>query len=236
MTNQVRSRIKAAIWAAMDWTKSNSQIAAETGKAYDTVARRRVALGKSGMALQRSPRKDLQQRIAWLQSPEMREKSKQIQPLATQAAKASPKAGRGIDNVHAEDWHLLSPTGDSYKFRNLYEFVRAHTHLFSPDDVAWKRQGGGRGTGGEYCNATAGILNIKGGKAKTWKGWKLICADSAKKDGKASNRGGARPNSGRKPSSIERKPTTVWISQQEREKLKKLGGSKWLQKTLAAQS
>ncbi|KXU39010.1 hypothetical protein AXE65_10815 [Ventosimonas gracilis] len=174
MVNQIKRRIKAASWEAMDWTKSNSQIAAETGKAYDTVAKRRVALGKSGMALQRSPRKDLKQLIARLQTPEMREKSKANQPLATQAAKASPKAGRGIDNVHAEDWHLLSPTGDSYKVRNLYEFVRANAHLFPPADVVWKRQGGARGTGGEYCNATAGILNIKGGKAKSWKGWRMV--------------------------------------------------------------
>jgi len=171
MVNQVRRGIN---WEAIDWTKPNRQIAAETGKAYNTVAQNRVALGKSGMALQRSPRKDLQQHIARLQTPEMRERAKKIQPIATQAAKASPKAGRGIDNVHAEDWHLLSPTGDSYKFRNLYDFVRTHTHLFSPDDVEWKRQGGGRGTGGEYCNATAGILNIKGGRAKSWKGWRII--------------------------------------------------------------
>jgi len=235
MGNQIRSRIKAASWATIDWTKPNRQIAAETGKAYDTVAQRRVALGKSGMALQRSPRKDLQQLIARLQSPEMREKSKQIQPIATQAAKASPKAGRGINNVHAEDWHLLSPTGDSYKIRNLYEFVRTHTHLFTPDDVAWKRQGGARGTGGEYCNATAGILNIKGGKAKSWKGWKMM-TDNAEKNDKTSKRGGARPNSGRKPSGIVRKPTSVWLSQQEREKLKQLGGGKWLRGALAAQS
>jgi len=46
-------------------------------------------------------------------------------------------------------------------------------------------------------------------------------------------RGGARPNSGPKPSGIERKATTVYLSQQEREKLKLLGGSKWLRETLA---
>jgi len=49
-------------------------------------------------------------------------------------------------------------------------------------------------------------------------------------------RGGARPNSGPKPSGIKRKPTTVWLSQQEREKLKELGGSKWLRETLTNQS
>lgn len=174
MVNQVRRGIKAANWETIDWEKSNRQIAAETGAAYNTVAKNRVALGKSRLALEKSPRKDLQQLIARLQSPEMREKAKQIQPIATQAAKVSLKAGRGINNVHAEEWHLLSPTGDSYKFRNLYEFVRTHTHLFADKDVEWKRRGGARGTGGEYCNATAGILNIKGGKTKAWKGWTIL--------------------------------------------------------------
>jgi len=60
--------------------------------------------------------------------------------------------------------------------------------------------------------------------------------DNAKENDKTSGRGGARPNSGPKPCGIERKPTTVYLSDQEREKLKKLGGSKWLREILAAQS
>jgi len=50
---------------------------------------------------------------------------------------------------------------------------------------------------------------------------------------KRDRRGGARPNSGRKPSGIERKSTAVYLSEQERAKLKALGGSKWLRETLA---
>jgi len=38
------------------------------------------------------------------------------------------------------------------------------------------------------------------------------------------------------PTNIERKATTVYLLQQEREKLKILGGSKWLRETLADQS
>ncbi|KXU39011.1 hypothetical protein AXE65_10820 [Ventosimonas gracilis] len=60
--------------------------------------------------------------------------------------------------------------------------------------------------------------------------------DSAKKNGKTSGRGGARPNSGPKPSGIERKKVTVYLTQQEHEKLKALGGSKWLREMLADQS
>ena len=76
--------------------------------------------------------------------------------------------------MHAVEWRLQGPDGTAYVVRNLYEFVRANAHLFAPADVEWKRTGGKRGTGGEWCNATAGILNIKGGRAKSWKGWRLI--------------------------------------------------------------
>jgi len=48
--------------------------------------------------------------------------------------------------------------------------------------------------------------------------------------------GGARPNSGPKPCGIERSAASVFLSRQEREKLKALGGSKWLREILAAQS
>lgn len=50
---------------------------------------------------------------------------------------------------------------------------------------------------------------------------------------KPEKRGGARPNSGPKPSGIERSPTTVYLSAEERATLKRLGGSKWLQEQLS---
>jgi len=90
---------------------------------------------------------------------------------ATEAAKRSLRAGRGEGNVHARTWRIVSPTGDAYTATNLYEFVRAHCALFAAADVLWKRTGGKRGTGGEYCNATAGLLNVAHGRARAWKGW-----------------------------------------------------------------
>jgi hypothetical protein len=91
-----------------------------------------------------------------------------------EAAKVSPKSGRGETNVHAMDWTLVSPNGDVYRCHNLHEFVRRHPELFSDADVVWKRVGGKRGTGGEYCNATSGFSMIRGGRAKSWKGWTLL--------------------------------------------------------------
>ena len=93
---------------------------------------------------------------------------------ATEGAKRSLKAGRGEGNIHAKEWSLIAPDGTIYKIINLQHFVRTHPGLFEEADVAWKRIGGKRGTGGEYCNATAGLSNVRQGKSRAWKGWSLL--------------------------------------------------------------
>jgi hypothetical protein len=157
-------------WAALDWRKSNAELARELGASVHTVTKRRTLQGRPSEA-PRAPRKDKGK-----PQPHSAPLARRVQPLATAAAQASPRAGRGAGNVHAVDWCLIDPAGQRHQVRNLYEFVRANEGLFAPADVAWKRTGGQRGTGGEWCNATAGILNIKGGRAKSWKGWTLAPA------------------------------------------------------------
>lgn len=158
---------KAFDWASVDWDLPNVEIARKLGASVNTVAKRRTTHGHPHT----SPRK--QRSDIGASRPHSIPLAKAVQPIATAAAKASLKAGRGVSNVHAVEWVLLSPTGEQHTIRNLYEFVRSNTHLFAAADVVWKRTGGRRGTGGEWCNATAGILNIKGGRAKSWKGWTL---------------------------------------------------------------
>ena len=156
-------------WAAVDWTLPNRVIAAQFGRAENTVAKIRMRFGKSGVAVTRMTRCDKGCKNPRCRRPNTRE----TQEMAVEAAKASALAGKTETNIHAKEWVLIAPNGQVYRIRNLYHFVRSNLHLFAPADVEWKRQGGKRGTGGEYCNATAGLQNIKGGKAKTWKGWKL---------------------------------------------------------------
>ena len=160
---------RLADWSALDWSKSNAVIAAEVGSTLNTVAKRRTQYGMP-MAAPGWKRPDL---AAINRRPERRAQAARNQPAATAAAQQSPAAGRGPANVHAVDWLLVSPSGERYQVRNLYDFVRSHAALFADGDVVWKRTGGERGKGGEWCNATAGILNIKGGRAKSWKGWTL---------------------------------------------------------------
>lgn len=155
-------------WDSVDWTLPNQIIASQIGRAVATVAAKRVDLGKSGLAPQ-MPRRDKGTKRPRCRRPNTEE----AQRMATAAAQNSPLAGKRESNIHAKEWVLIAPDGQVYRVRNLYNFVRENTHLFAPVDTIWKRRGGKRGTGGEYCNATAGLANIKGGKAKSWKGWKL---------------------------------------------------------------
>lgn len=163
-------------WDKVDWTKNNRQLAQELGKSYNTVAKKRCQLKQSGKAKERTVRIDKGQKKPQMAFGVVN------QPLATKAAKASPKAGKFETNVHAKKWRITSPDNQVFIVTNLYQFVRDHTHLFLPGDVIFKRTGGKRGTGGEYCNATNGLANASTTKREMWKGWKCKQIKEDKKD------------------------------------------------------
>lgn len=164
------SRMTKADWQKVDWSKDNKTLAAELNKSYDTVAKKRWVL-KAGASDQRASYSNKGK-----PNPKLAHGAVN-QPLAVQAAMQSDIAGKSANNVHAKEWILVSPDDTVYHTTNLHHFVRNHPHLFAPKDVIWKRQGGGRGTGGEYCNATARLSNVRNGKSSAWKGWRLLKSD-----------------------------------------------------------
>ena len=116
----------------------------------------------------RGPYRDSANRAARLQRHRNDDNSR-----ATEAALSSPLAGRAETNIHAKEWALIDPACKRRDIRNLHHFIRCNPDLFEEEDRTWKRQGGKRGTGGEYCNASAGLQAVRSGRAKTWKGWSL---------------------------------------------------------------
>ncbi len=49
---------------------------------------------------------------------------KEVQRKATESAKKSPKAGKFETNVHAVDWHIVSPDGTHYQIHSLNNWLR----------------------------------------------------------------------------------------------------------------
>ena len=58
------------------------------------------------------------------------ERCKEIQEKATKAAQNSPKSGKFAENVHAIDWHLVSPDGVHYEFHSLRNWLRENGEDF----------------------------------------------------------------------------------------------------------
>lgn len=99
---------------------------------------------------------------------------KELQEAATKAAKSSPKSGRFEQNVHAIDWHLVSPDGTHYHFHSLRNWLRENgKHLFGVDPDT--RQ---------FNNVIYGLSRAKKSvlgtlppgqrPGYTYKGWKVI--------------------------------------------------------------
>lgn len=94
----------------------------------------------------------------------------ELQVLATEAAKKSPKSGRFPSNINAKRWHLVSPDEKEYKFRSLNCWVRENCReLFGcePDSR-------------ECRNIQNGLACAKRGSlggsypCSTYKGWRVI--------------------------------------------------------------
>ncbi len=95
---------------------------------------------------------------------------KEMQEAATRAAQNSPKSGKFAENVHAIDWHLISPDGKHYYFHSLSFWLRENCReLFGvePDSR-------------EFDNIRSGLSGVKrailGGKygSSTYKGWQAL--------------------------------------------------------------
>lgn len=86
----------------------------------------------------------------------------------TPCALESPKSGHFETNINAKDWHIVSPDGKHYKFRNLNLWSESNYCLFGFDSPSDSRKVSG---GIRLAKRAA---NGKKVSAYTYKGWRVI--------------------------------------------------------------
>ena len=97
-----------------------------------------------------------------------------LRQAATRAAQNSPRAGKFVENVHAIDWHLISPDGRHFRFRSLREWLRKNGKKFF--DVEPNTR--------QFDNVFYGLSRVKKSMlgnlppgqrpGYTYKGWRVI--------------------------------------------------------------
>lgn len=73
----------------------------------------------------------------------------------------------GQKNIHAIEWHLISPAGREYQFKCLAEFVNQHQNLFEPKDLIRKTRTGDTNAQKQLSKLNPEIKHVRG----SWKGW-----------------------------------------------------------------
>lgn len=98
----------------------------------------------------------------------------ELQKKATSAAQISPRSGRFEENIHAIDWHLISPDGKHYKFRSLRNWLRDNGKQFfgvSPDTKQFESVVSGLS---RVKRSVMGTLPLDQRPGYTYKGWQVI--------------------------------------------------------------
>jgi hypothetical protein len=100
--------------------------------------------------------------------------------------KMGGRAAKNENHYRATEGFLRDPKGRLHKFKNLSHFIRENSHLFSEEDVTWRKSS-------RYfkCRALGGLQSIMPTKKNpmgSWKGWTIgsmvesICFSGENKD------------------------------------------------------
>lgn len=105
-----------------------------------------------------------------------------------QAVSAKSRFGRAVkcgkmqageNNINARVWHLRSPRGRGFHFRNLVHFIRTNPDLFTDDQIRWKTRG--NSPRNLRCNAVNGLSSLNPNNKRvqgSWRGWTWLHSDS----------------------------------------------------------
>ena len=88
----------------------------------------------------------------------------------TEAALKSPRAGRYETNINAKEWHIVSPEGKHFRFKNLCNWARNNCGLFGMDATEESAVRIEKG----LQHAKAGELGKEYANTNMYKGWKVV--------------------------------------------------------------
>lgn len=105
-------------------------------------------------------------------SPERLPQQQESIKKATEAAQKSPLSGRFETNINAKEWVIMDPTGKTYKFTNLRNWIRNNIELFTDIENAADDP---KIVDRIYSGfSTAKRNTIAGKSGTTWYGWSVI--------------------------------------------------------------
>lgn len=112
-----------------------------------------------------------------------RERSRNLALRNSEQCKGRPAKGesaKGVENCHAKFYAVMSPSGVVIEGLNLSQVVRDNAHMFSQEDMVWRKNSYGTDT---YCKAMVGLRSLfrrEGRECKTWKGWTKVAGPYAR--------------------------------------------------------
>ncbi len=105
-------------------------------------------------------------------NPERLPQQQECAKKGTAAAQKSPLSGRFETNINAKEWVIMDPTGKTYKFTNLRNWIRKNIELFTDvEDAADDPKIVDRI---HHGLGTAKRNTIAGKSGTTWYGWSVI--------------------------------------------------------------
>lgn len=107
------------------------------------------------------------------------DKQKQIKATA----KAAARNRDSLTTKTVKKWRVTSPEGKAYEFINLNSWLRSHTHLFNPDDVAIKI----KSNGVQWSNAECGLRGALKTVKRQWRGWGVSREDVEEQPARSAN-------------------------------------------------
>ena len=105
-------------------------------------------------------------------NPERLPQQQECAKKGTAAAQKPPLSGRFETNINAKEWVIMDPTGKTYKFTNLRNWIRENIELFTDVENAKKKKKIVDRI--HHGLGTAKRNTIAGKSGTTWYGWSVI--------------------------------------------------------------